>query len=102
MALAPIVDNEFNLGKSDLKILEYSALGLPVIASTIGNKRGPYDLIPGLKTLENNPDMWYSAIMDWYKNPEDAKKYLTAGQTELNKRWLEDENNIGLYRRIYN
>jgi glycosyltransferase involved in cell wall biosynthesis len=101
MALAPIVDNEFNLAKSDLKILEYSALGLPTIASSIGNKRGPYDLIPGLKTLDNNADAWYSAIMDWYKNPEEAKKHLEAGQLELSKRWLENESNIGLYRKVY-
>jgi glycosyltransferase involved in cell wall biosynthesis len=101
MALAPIVDNEFNLAKSDLKILEYSALGLPTIASSIGNKRGPYDLIPGLKTLDNNADAWYSAIMEWYKNPEEAKKYLEAGQIELSKRWLENESNIGLYRKVY-
>jgi hypothetical protein len=39
--------------------------------------------------------------MDWYKNPEEAKKHLEAGQLELSKRWLENESNIGLYRKVY-
>jgi glycosyltransferase involved in cell wall biosynthesis len=101
IALAPIYDNEFNLGKSDLKILEYSALGLPTIASTIGNKTGPYDLISGLKTLPNNADDWYTAIMELSKNQDEQKKLLEAGRVELSKRWLENESNIGLYRKIY-
>jgi glycosyltransferase involved in cell wall biosynthesis len=101
IALAPIYDNQFNLAKSDLKILEYSALGLPTIASTIGDKKGPYDLINGLKTIPNNPDDWYSCIMELYKNQDEREKLKNAGQVELNKRWLEDENNIGLYRKIY-
>ncbi len=101
IALAPIYDNEFNLGKSDLKILEYSALGLPTIASTIGNKTGPYDLISGLKTLPNNADDWYTAIMELFKNQDEQKKLLESGRVELSKRWLENESNIGLYRKIY-
>lgn len=101
IALAPIADNEFNLGKSDLKILEYSALGIPVIASTIGSKAGPYDLIDGIKTLENNPDLWYNAIMEVFKDQNLQNKLIAAGRAELNKRWLEDENNIGLYRKVY-
>lgn len=101
VAIAPIVDTEFNLGKSDLKILEYSALGLPTIASSIGNGKGPYDLINGLNLLNNNADDWYQAIMQIYKDKNVADKFLKAGRDELNKRWLEDDNNIGLYKKIY-
>jgi len=38
VALAPLVDEHFNAAKSDLKFLEYSAMGLPTVASA----RGPY------------------------------------------------------------
>ena len=35
IAVAPIIDTGFNQGKSDLKVKEYAALGIPVIASNI-------------------------------------------------------------------
>jgi hypothetical protein len=35
IAIAPLVDNQFNLAKSDLKVLEYAIVGLPVIASKV-------------------------------------------------------------------
>lgn len=35
IGLAPLVDNNFNRGKSNLRYLEYSALGIPTIASPV-------------------------------------------------------------------
>ncbi len=35
IALAPLTDDSFNACKSDLKFLEYAALGLPVVASKV-------------------------------------------------------------------
>ena len=35
IAVAPIIETGFNQGKSDLKIKEYAALGIPVVASNI-------------------------------------------------------------------
>lgn len=37
IGLAPIEDNTFNAGKSNLRWLEYSALGIPTIASRVGH-----------------------------------------------------------------
>ncbi|MDH5314848.1 MAG: hypothetical protein OEW44_00090 [Gemmatimonadota bacterium] len=42
IGLAPLVDNAFNRSKSDIKILEYAALGIPWIASGVG----PYETSP--------------------------------------------------------
>lgn len=39
IGLAPLVGNEFDLSKSFVKALEYSALGIPVIASDVGPYR---------------------------------------------------------------
>jgi hypothetical protein len=57
IAICPISKNEFNYGKSDLKLLEYTALGLPSIFSSID--KGPYDIYKnkGLCVIENNIDM---------------------------------------------
>lgn len=37
IGLAPLVDNKFNRGKSNLRWLEYSALGIPCVASNVGH-----------------------------------------------------------------
>lgn len=58
--LAPLISNEFNSMKSDLKLLEYSALGAKTLASPVGpylNTLAPrdnYDLV--------NDDQWFSAL----------------------------------------
>lgn len=37
IGIAPLVDNAFNRGKSNLRWLEYSALGIPTVASNVGH-----------------------------------------------------------------
>jgi hypothetical protein len=100
IAIAPISDSEFNYAKSDLKLLEMSAIGLPTICSAIGNKQGPYDLVPNILTVENKVDNWYQAIKKM-EDPETRIKYLEAGQVELNNRWLEDPKNFQIYLDVY-
>lgn len=101
IAICPIRDTVFNYGKSDLKLLEYSALGLPSVCSSVGDGQGPYDMIDGICTLENDADVWYQSIKEMAADPAKRVEYLEAGQTELNDRWLEDEKNIGIYLDIY-
>jgi glycosyltransferase involved in cell wall biosynthesis len=36
IGIAPLAYNEFNKSKSDLKVLEYASLGIPVVASDFG------------------------------------------------------------------
>ena len=61
IALAPLEDTHFNRSKSDLKLLEYSALGLPSVASSVE----PYAGWAHGKTVlhaENTPDAWAEAV----------------------------------------
>lgn len=37
IGLAPLVDNNFNRGKSNLRWLEYSSMGIPTVASNVGH-----------------------------------------------------------------
>ncbi len=58
-AIAPLVDNHFNRCKSDLKILEYSALGLPIVAS----KLPQYEIeAPCLTLTDNQQQSWEKAL----------------------------------------
>ena len=55
-AVAPLADNAFNRAKSDLKILEYGILCIPVIASSVGE----YRRAPVL--FAEDADAWIDAI----------------------------------------
>ncbi len=59
LAIAPLEHNRFNEAKSNLRLLEYGALGWPVIASDIEPYRGaPVCLV------RNQPRAWVSAIRE--------------------------------------
>ena len=57
LAMAPLADSKFNRLKSDLKLMEYTALGLPILASPMG----PYQLQDSAVLCEG-VDEWYKSI----------------------------------------
>jgi len=101
VGIVPVKDHIFNLAKSDLKFLEYSAVGLPSVCSSIGEGMGPYDLVPNATVVKNNIDDWYQALKALEKDQDLRKKTLEVGRTELNKRWLDNPENWGLYSSLY-
>lgn len=63
LGLAPLVDNPFNRFKSELKIMDYSALGLPVLASDMPVYR-PFGTRPGVTLVQSTARAWQNAIAD--------------------------------------
>lgn len=59
LALAPLVPNEFNEAKSDLRILQYGILGYPVIGTDIF----PHRQAPILR-LPHEPHLWIKDIRE--------------------------------------
>ena len=57
VAVAPLEDNPFNRAKSNLKLLEYGILGIPVVASAVA----PYLDSPAL-VVSARPAEWIEAI----------------------------------------
>jgi O-antigen biosynthesis protein len=101
IAIAPIADNSFNYGKSDLKLLEYTALGLPGVYSSIGEGIGPYDLVDNITCVKNNEDDWYQAIKGLITDQSKWNNSLNAAKNELSNRWLEDDKNINVYQNVH-
>lgn len=65
LALAPLVDDEFNRGRTALRVLEYGVLGYPVIASDMPSYReGGFPIT----IVGNNTDDWVSAIRELTKD----------------------------------
>ena len=59
IAVAPLEAHPFNEAKSNLRILEYGALGLPVICTDIF----PYQNAP-VKCVSNDPQAWATALRE--------------------------------------
>ena len=68
IGLAPIRDNEFNRAKSNLRWLEYSALGIPTVASNVE----PYRRTTAL--LANNKEGWIRHLEKLIKNSNYRKE----------------------------
>ena len=62
LAVAPLVDNEFNRSKSDLKFLEYTGLGLPTILSDVEAYR---EVREGAEAVKTGPgaEAWAEAVL---------------------------------------
>src|SRR5262249_45144987 len=84
IALAPLADTRFNSFKSDLKWLEYSALGLPVVASD----REPYAAINDGGTgrlVSDDSSAWADAVRDLAEAPNRARELARAAFDELTR-----------------
>jgi glycosyltransferase involved in cell wall biosynthesis len=63
IAIAPIEDNFFNECKSNLRLLEYGAMGWPVVCSDVY----PYKTDnPPVLRVKNNPTEWVKTIRSLY------------------------------------
>lgn len=84
VALAPLENTKWNNCKSELKIIEAAAYGLPVIASAVA----PYmnhTKNNGVKFVLNTPDAWYNAIKDVITKQPDGK---------ANKAYCQQHHNL--------
>lgn len=82
IGLAPLVDDPFNTFKSDLKWLEYTGLGLPVLASDLA----PYATIRDGETgrlLADDPAAWADAIEELAASPGLRDEMADAAWSEV-------------------
>ena len=84
IALAPIINTSFNSAKSDIKLKEYSALGIPAVASRVtpyieAEKSGCKVLLA--ETFEE----WYNNINELIRDEE-----LRRTMAKNNKEWISN------------
>jgi len=79
VGLAPLPDNRFTRGKCSFKVLEYSAAGLPVVASPIGtNVNHIRDNITGL--FATNAQEWVDRVSCLIQDPHLRRKMGEEGR----------------------
>jgi glycosyltransferase involved in cell wall biosynthesis len=100
IGIAPLHYCKFNEGKSNIKYLEYSALGLPTVATDID----PYSEIDientGYKVKNNNPAAWYKTIEKLIKFPSVRARIGDQARAYV-KRHYDIENNWRLWVDAY-
>lgn len=78
IGLAPLPDNRFTRGKCSFKVFEYSAAGLPVVASPVGtNTEYVRDNVTGF--LVTDTRQWIDRITELIENPELRQKMGREG-----------------------
>lgn len=98
IGLAPVINNSFGNAKSDLKIKEYSAIGVPVVASSVT----PYkDAAKGGASIlfADTYDEWYTNIKKLIKD-----KSLREKIRHKNKKWVDEywiQNNVERIMGVY-
>jgi glycosyltransferase involved in cell wall biosynthesis len=82
----PLPDEEWVLGKSGLKALQYMALGIPTVAQSIGsNFEIIQDGVNGF--LANSQEEWLEKISLLIESPELRKKIGLAGRKTVEERY---------------
>ncbi len=84
IGLAPLPDNRFTRGKCSFKVLEYSAAGLPVIASPIGTNR-EYVKNGTTGFLAKDNRQWVERITQLIENPHLRKRLGKEGRAFAQK-----------------
>jgi glycosyltransferase involved in cell wall biosynthesis len=97
--IAPLVNNQFNEAKSAIKYFDYIEMGVPTIASKIGeypefivNKKNGF-------LVENND--WYGKLKNIYMNrcPTDRERFIQNAVT-MNSEFMEKNDPIRILEKI--
>jgi len=83
LAIAPLEIHAFNEAKSNLRLLEYGAMGWPVICTDIY----PYQNAP-VTRLPNDPEKWITTIREQLAEPEALRAAGLALQTWVKNRFI--------------
>ena len=79
VGIMPLADDKWTRGKCAFKMLQYMAVGLPVIVSPVGVNREVLDKGEvGLSAV--SPDQWLEALVSLYKDKSLEMKFGLAGR----------------------
>lgn len=82
IGIVPLLDNQFNRCKSNIKWLEYSACGIAGIYSNLP----PYSAVVHGKTgllVANTSEAWFNALDDLISNPDKRKEIAIQARQEV-------------------
>jgi len=101
IALAPVINNAFGNSKSDLKIKEYAAAGIPIIASPITPYKESADNGVDI-VFANDFNEWYNEINGLIKNVKRREDMARKNKEWAKKNWIQDntKNIFEVYKQV--
>ena len=87
IAVAPLTISPFNQGKSNLRLLEYGALGIPVVCTDID----PYRNSPACR-VENSANAWVTALRERIYDAEGREKEGIAMRDWVHRSYLLEDH----------
>lgn len=98
IAVAPVINNAFGNSKSDLKLKEYSAVGLPIVASPVMPYREAVDN-GATVSLAATFEEWYDSLKDLIDHSEKRAEIARKNKDWVANYWIQD--NIGKIFEVY-
>lgn len=97
VGLAPVIENDFNAGKSALKVLEYQAINVLPVASNFETYKD--SIGRGYLAFNNDPYKWYLSIRHALFKEDRSERI------EFNRKMVEEKsdikNNVKLWEAAY-
>jgi glycosyltransferase involved in cell wall biosynthesis len=86
IGIMPMPDTNFTRGKCGLKLIQYMASSLPVVASPVGVNR---EIIASGENgfLANSGEEWFATLSTLIQNPELRKQFGVAGRARVEERY---------------
>ncbi|GLR11024.1 O-antigen biosynthesis protein [Mixta theicola] len=97
LALAPVEDNLFNACKSNLRLLEYGACGIPVICSDMPCYRGS---LPVTRVRNRFKD-WRDAIRMHLNDPDASARMGQELRQVLRQDWMLNGDNLARWSKAW-
>jgi GT2 family glycosyltransferase/glycosyltransferase involved in cell wall biosynthesis len=94
LALAPLQQNPFNECRSNLRLLEYGACGVPVVCTDIAGYQGP---LPVMRVKNRDQD-WLAAIRMHLDDPHASAKLGDALRDAVSKDWMLADDTLLAWR----
>src|SRR5947209_2858188 len=88
VGLAPLEDNSFNRCKADTKWVEYSAAGIPVVASDLPVYHGA--AAGGAAVLADTAKSWNEALLTLLRRPDLRRDQVAIAQEKLRRSYTHD------------
>ena len=92
IGIIPLEDSKFNRGKSALKWLEYSALGIPTVSSNATPYKEVIDYGKTGYLVESTTEDWYKHIKILIEDKELANKIAKKARARVKKKWSIDRS----------
>ncbi|WPF88364.1 glycosyltransferase family 4 protein [Cyanobacterium aponinum AL20118] len=97
IGLMPLEDNPFSRGKCSFKLLQYMAVGIPVIASPVGMNN---EVVRDNGFLCSSPEEWLDSLLLLCKNKQLRKKMGAKSRDIVESDYSTEINFIKLHRAL--